>query len=258
MPHESDVRKFERLSTHQKQWGRRLIAELSLKGNERILDLGCGDGMLTAQLAALVPKGSVLGIDASRRMIETARTHQKPNLSFIVRDINDLDDIEAYDVVFSNATLHWIHDHHALIARVCKALAPEGALRFNFGGEGNCVHFLKIIREAMARPEFSRHFAAFSWPWFMPSVESYLGFISEHAFREARVWGENADRYFATEELLTGWVDQPSLVPFMGSIDPANRPRFREYVLRRMIEETRQPDGRFFETFRRINVFARK
>ncbi len=258
MHYEFDVKKYKRFSANQKDWGKRLVAELSLKGNERILDLGCGDGILTAQLAAMVPKGSVVGIDASRRMIETARTHRKPNLSFVVRDINDLDETGAYDVVFSNATLHWIHDHHALLARVYKALAPEGALRFNFGGDGNCVHFLKIIREAMARPEFARHFAAFSWPWFMPSVESYLGFMSEHEFREARVWGENADRYFATEELLTGWVDQPNLVPFMGSIDPADRPLFRQYVLRRMIEETRQPDGRHLESFRRINVFARK
>ncbi len=258
MPYEFDARQYGRFSAHQTEWGRRLIAELSLKGNERILDLGCGDGMLTAQLAALVPNGSVVGIDASRRMIETARAHQKPNLSFLLCDINDLDETEAYDVVFSNATLHWVHDHHALIGRVYRALAPEGALRFNFGGEGNCVHFLKIIREAMALPEFARHFAAFTWPWFMPSVETYLGFMSEHEFCEARVWGENADRYFATEELLTGWVDQPSLVPFMGSVDPPDRPRFREYVLRRMLDETRQPDGRFFETFRRINVFARK
>jgi trans-aconitate methyltransferase len=258
VPHEFDAKQYMRFSKHQKEWGRRLMAELSLKGNERILDLGCGDGVLTAQLAALVPKGSVVGIDASRRMIETARTHERPNLSFVVRDINDLNETEAYDVVFSNATLHWIHNHHALLARVYRALAPSGTLRFNFGGDGNCVHFLKIIREAMARPEFARHFAAFSWPWFMPSVEAYLGFMSEHEFREARVWGENADHYFATEELLTGWVDQPSLVPFMGGVAPEDRPLFREYVLRRMIEETRQPDGRFFETFRRINVFARK
>ncbi len=258
MSHEFDAKKYSQFSSHQKEWGRRLIADLSLKGNERILDLGCGDGVLTAQLAVLVPNGSVVGIDASRRMIEAAREHQRANLSFIVQDINDMDETEAYDVVFSNATLHWIRNHHALLARVYRALAPEGALRFNFGGDGNCVHFLKIIREAMALPEFARHFDAFTWPWFMPSVESYLGFISEHEFREARVWGENADRYFATEELLTGWVDQPSLVPFMGSVDPAVRPRFREYVLNRMLEETRQTDGRHFETFRRINVFARK
>ena len=258
MSHESGVKKRKQFSGLEKDWARRLFSDLSLRGNERILDLGCGDGVLTAQLAVLVPNGSVVGIDASRRMIETARVHERPNLSFLVRDINDLDETETYDVVFSNATLHWIHNHHALIGRVYRALAPQGALRFNFGGEGNCVHFLKIIREAMARPEFARHFATFTWPWFMPSVETYLGFMSEHEFREARVWGENADRYFATEELMTGWVDQPSLVPFLGSVDPQDRPRFREYVLRRMLEETRQPDGRYFESIRRINVFARK
>ncbi len=258
MPRDLEVKKHVTFSTQHKDWEKRLRDELSIWGDERILDLGCGDGVLTARLAALVPRGSVLGIDASRRMIETARTHQTHNLSFAVRDINDLDDENAYDVVFSNATLHWIHHHHALIERVYRALAPGGALRFTFGGEGNCVHFHKIVREAMARPEFARHFVSFTWPWFMPSVESYLGFISEHEFQEARVWGESADRYFANEEVLKAWVDQPSLVPFMGSVDPADRPQFRDYVLRRMIEDTRQPDGRHIETIRRINVFARK
>jgi len=253
-----DAKKYRQFSAHQQEWGKSLIADLGLRGNERILDLGCGDGMLTAQLAARVPKGLVLGIDSSRNMIEAARVHEKSNLKFVLRDINDLDDVESYDVVFSNATLHWIRDHHALLSRVYRALAPGGILRFNFGGDGNCVHLLRIVREAMARPEFAPHFAEFTWPWFMPSVESYLGVVSEHPFQEAKVWGENADRYFATEELLAGWVDQPSLVPFMGSIAPPDRPLFRDYVVRKMVEETRQSDGRFFETFRRINVFARK
>ena len=73
-----------------------------------------------------------------------------------------------------------------------------------------------------------------------------------------RVWGENADRYFPDAEEMIKWIDQPSLVPFLAHLPETAKPRLREYVVKRMIEETRQDDGRCFETFRRINVSARK
>jgi trans-aconitate methyltransferase len=75
---------------------------------------------------------------------------------------------------------------------------------------------------------------------------------------KARVWGENADRYFPDAGEMIRWIDQPSLVPFLAHLPERARPRFREYVIMRMIEETRQDDGRCFETFRRINVSAEK
>jgi trans-aconitate methyltransferase len=72
------------------------------------------------------------------------------------------------------------------------------------------------------------------------------------------VWGENADRFFPDAEAMINWVDQPSLVPFLAHVTDEVKSPFREFVVRRMIEETRRDDGRYFETFRRINVFARK
>src|SRR5512135_1276853 len=107
MAHEFDGNKYKAASAHQKEWGAKLIQELNISGTERILDLGCGDGMLTAQLAALAPQGSVVGIDASRGMIDAASSLQSANLSFEIRDINDLDFADEFDIVFSNATLHW-------------------------------------------------------------------------------------------------------------------------------------------------------
>ena len=82
MAHEFDGKKYAKASAHQKEWGTRLIAELDLQGTERILDLGCGDGALSAQIADLVPDGEVVGIDASRGMIEAARPKARKNLRF--------------------------------------------------------------------------------------------------------------------------------------------------------------------------------
>jgi trans-aconitate methyltransferase len=115
MTFEFDAQRYQRASAHQQEWGQRLIAELDLQGHERILDVGSGDGSLTHRLAAGVPRGSVLGVDASAQMVAAAQKVQGPNLRFVRTDILDADFLEEFDVVFSSATLHWVKDHVRLL-----------------------------------------------------------------------------------------------------------------------------------------------
>ncbi len=256
MTHEFDGRKYEKASAHQKEWGARLIAELDLKGNERVLDLGCGDGTLTTQLAALLPKGEVLGIDASRGMIEAALPKAGGNLRFRRLDINDLDFENEFDVVFSNAALHWVKDHRRLLRNVRRALRAGGRLRFNFAGEGNCSHLFSAIEAAMSREGHRQFFSGFEWPWYTPNPDDYRLLADSSGFSSVRVWGENADRFFPDESAMIAWIDQPSLVPFLANLPERAKASFRNFVVSRMIEETKQENGTCFETFRRINVFA--
>ena len=256
MRYEFDGAEYRKASTHQKEWGARLIDELRLAGNEDILDLGCGDGVLTARLAELVPHGSVLGIDSSVGMIGSAAEHVQPNLSFRLMDISEIDFARAFDVIFSNATLHWVKDHQNPLARVHSALRPGGIARFNFAANGNCAEFFEVVQEVMARPDHRLHFADFEWPWYMPKIEDYRRLLQDSPFDDARVWGENADRAFPSAESLTGWIDQPSIVPFLQPLPAEDRRRFRDTVVQRMIARTGRPDGTYFVSFRRINVFA--
>lgn len=258
MTHEFDGRKYEQASTHQKQWGARLIEELELQGNESVLDLGCGDGTLTAQIAELLPTGRVIGIDASRGMIDAAQPKARENLSFVCMDINCLDFSAEFDVIFSNATLHWLKDHGRLYQRLGKSLRDGGRIRFNFAGEGNCSNFLRVIREAMSRGDFAEYFADFQWPWYMPTIDEYATLVESTGLTDVDVWGENADRFFADVDTMVRWIDQPSIVPFLASIPEKQKSDFREFVVRRIIEETKLDDGRCFETFRRINLYAKK
>jgi trans-aconitate methyltransferase len=258
MSHEFNGERYAQASPHQKKWGMTLIEELHLEGTECVLDLGCGDGALTAQIAALVPRGRVLGIDASQGMIEAAQPKTHENLRFVRMDINDLSFCGEFDVAFSNAALHWVKDHQRLYQNLGRALRPEGRIRFNFAGQGNCLHFLRVAQETMARAEFSRYFADFEWPWYMPSVGEYTALVESSGLRQVRVWGENADRFFADAEAMIRWIDQPSIVPLLACVGEERRTEFRDYVVNRMLAETRQGDGRCFETFRRVNVSARK
>ena len=256
MAHEFDGKKYERASQHQKEWGLKVISELQLRGNETLLDLGCGDGALSLQIAELLAEGEVLGIDASEGMIDAALPKAQNNLHFLLLDINDLDFTEKFDFVFSNATLHWVSDHTKLLGNVKRALRPEGRIRFNFAGAGNCSAFFRVIRETMALEEYSGFFARFEWPWYMPTVEEYRAVAEAAGLENVRVWGENADRYFPDTDSMIRWIDQPSLVPLLPFLPEPKRAAFRNVVVTRMIEETLQDDGRCFETFRRINLSA--
>jgi len=255
---EFDANKYNIGSTHQKEWGKKIIAELSIKGDESILDLGCGDGVLTKEMADLVPNGRVVGIDASENMISKAKELSRNNLEFIHRDINDISFNEEFDIVYSNATLHWIKDHVKLLANCYRTLKSSGILRFNFAGDGNCATFNSTVKNVMQQSEFKGYFAKFLWPWFMPKTSDYEQIIRNNNFTEIKIWEENADRYFISAEEMIKWIDQPSLVPFLREIVEQDKSKFRDVVVNEMIQKSKKPDGKCFEMFRRINVRAKK
>lgn len=252
-----DGERYREVSPHQKEWGGRTISELSLAGDESIIDLGCGDGALTRKLAELVPHGSVLGIDASASMIAVAKKLEGGNLRFRQADINDLSFTEEFEVAFSNAALHWVKDHRRLLANVKRALRGGGTVRFNFGGDGNCANFIAVVREVMALPVFRACFERREWPWFFPSLADYEPLVSSAGFSRHRLWRENADRAFTEKELI-GWIDQPSIVPLLAMVGEEDKKAFRDEVVDRMLKRTLTPQGEYFETFRRMNLHAIK
>jgi len=258
MAYEFDGKLYEKASIFQQEWGNKLISELNLKGNEDILDLGCGNGLLTEKLAKLVPNGNVIGVDASEGMIKVAKEKEENNLKFLLMDINQIDLNRQFDFIFSNATLHWIKNHKQLWTNIYKLLNPNGFVRFNFAADGNNSNLIKVIKETIVFEEYKKYFSEFQWPWYMPSVDEYENNLKDFAFSELNVWSENADRFFPDKEAVIGWVNQPNIVPFLENIPEDKKELFREIVIEQMIKETLQENGRCFETFRRINVLAKK
>ncbi len=258
MAYEFDGKLYEKASIFQQEWGNKLISELNLKGNEDILDLGCGDGLLTAKLAKLVPNGNVIGVDASEGMIKVAKEKEENNLKFLLMDINQIDLNRQFDFIFSNATLQWIKNQKQLWTNIHKLLNPNGFVRFNFAADGNSSHFIKVIKETIVFEEYKKYFSEFQWPWYMPSVDEYENNLKDFVFSELNVWSENTDRFFPDKEAMIGWVNQPNIVPFLKNIPEDKKELFREIVIEQMIKETLQENGQCFETFRRINVLAKK
>ncbi len=249
---EFDGQKYRQSSRHQKEWGRELIRQMNLSGTEYVLDLGCGDGVLSAEIAEYLPRGSVLGIDASPSMIAAAEELSSGNLSFLLLDIRDLDFEETFDIIFSNAALHWVHDHRKLAQASVRALKPGGRLCWNFAASGTSAAFCKIVQKFMASPEYKRYFQHFSWPWHMPEVSGYEHCFDGLPMAELHIREENRDRFFSSETEMLQWLDQPSLVPFLAALPEERKRPFRDAVADAMIRHCRQPDGRCFEQFRRI------
>ena len=255
---EFDGEKYKQASKHQKEWGSKLISGININGNETILDLGCGDGILTEQLSTLVPNGKAVGIDASVGMIETAKKLKKSNLSFICLDIDDMEYENCFDIIFSNAALHWVKNHQQLLKNSIKALKPNGILAWNFAGDGTCSNFYDTVDEVMNLTLYKEFFINYECPWYMPSKDDYFLLIKEVGFKQFDVLYENADRYFANTDEMIKWIDQPSLVPFLKYLPDDKKEGFRNKVVDIMIDKTKQSDGRCFETFRRLNIKAVK
>ena len=152
---------------------------LAPKAGERILDLGCGDGVLTAQLAAT--GAHVVGVDASENFVKTC---QGQGLDVRLMDGEALTFENEFDAVFSNAALHWMTRPERAIAGVRRALKPEGRFVAEFGGHGNVAAIVTAL-EATAR----RHGvnASLAHPWFFPTPEIYAAMLAKDGFAVKRI-----------------------------------------------------------------------
>jgi trans-aconitate methyltransferase len=168
---------YNHVSTLQEQLARQEIRRLQLSGAERVLDVGCGDGKVTARIADLVPRGSVLGVDPSRNMIDFATQHfatkERPNLRFQVGDARRLAFQAEFDVVVSFNALHWVPEQEDALRSIQKALKPGGKalLRMVPRERGWSIEYL--IEEVRSRPRWAGFFTGFRPPFAHFTTEQY-------------------------------------------------------------------------------------
>jgi trans-aconitate 2-methyltransferase len=180
---------YDRLSTPMERLGREVLDRLELRGDETVLDAGCGSGRLTRLLIERVPDGRVIGVDQSASMIDAARRRLGDAADLRVADLVGLDlDGERVDVVFSTATFHWIADHDALFASLRAALRDGGRLVAQCGGTGNIATVHAAAREAAVREAFRPHFAGWSGPWNFATPQGTERRLRAAGFDDVRCW----------------------------------------------------------------------
>jgi trans-aconitate 2-methyltransferase len=184
--------RYHEISAPQQAWGRRVLERLPLQGHERVLDLGCGTGRVTEQLARKLPQGRVVALDRSEAMLTTAsawlREHA-PRTTLVLADGAVLPFLRAFDAVFSGATFHWIHDHSALFRSIIMALKPGGRLVAQCGGSGNLALLHARADRLMREPRYARYFEDWSEPTYFADVDTTKRRLLSAGFDAAvRVW----------------------------------------------------------------------
>jgi trans-aconitate 2-methyltransferase len=182
-PHDWDGATYDRISTPLERNGLSVLDRLQLRGDETVLDAGCGSGRVTQALIERLPDGHVIGLDGSPGMIEAARARLGEEAELIVCDLLDLDIGDRWvDAVFSTAVFHWIADHDALFARLRGVLRPGGQLVAQCGGEGNTPELLDATLAVGAREPYAPYLEDWS-PWNYQGAETTahrlrsLGFV---------------------------------------------------------------------------------
>ncbi len=204
-----DPEEYARHSSEQEKWARELITKLDLKGDERVLDIGCGDGKITAGIARSLTGGSVVGIDNSADMIAHAKTtfmDTSANLAFVCMDAREMTFEREFDVVFSNAALHWVHEHLAVLQGAARALRPSGKVLFQMAGEGNAAAVVEVVNGIIRKDRWRPFFEGFSFPYAFYGDKEYRDLIEAAGLLPVRV--ELIPKVMAHKERegLAGWI----------------------------------------------------
>lgn len=218
---------YHRVSAPQRAWGEKVLAALELRGDETVLDAGCGTGRLTRRLAERLPRGQVIALDASPAMLEVARRELADlgeRVSFVRAELARDELPSGVDVVFSTATFHWVLDHDALFAGIARALVPGGRLHAQCGGAGNLERAHAIVQALAEQAPYAEHLregSQPSQPWLFAGVEETERRLRAAGFVDASASLEEAPRPFATEAEYAQFVGSVVLRPFLARLPPA-------------------------------------
>ncbi len=187
----TDIREWNAASYHRVanphvDWGRAVLEGLPLRGDETVIDAGCGTGRLTELLLDRLPQGRVIAVDQSRNMLDQARAHLEgrfgDRVAYLQADLLALPYEREADVVFSTATFHWVMDHPALFARLYAALKPGGWLIAQCGGGSNIATVANRALAILRREPFTRHVGPWEGPWHFAGAQDTVARLGSAGF----------------------------------------------------------------------------
>jgi SAM-dependent methyltransferase len=242
-----DPERYARNARFVAELGAPVVELLEPRAGERILDLGCGDGVLTATLVGL--GCDVVGVDASASLVEAARGR---GLDARVGDGEALAFAAEFDAVFSNAALHWMRNADQAIDGVWRALRPGGRFVGEFGGDGNVATIHRALLAALGRRGIDGRAVD---PWFYPSVEDYRGRLERRGFIVESI--VLVPRPTPLPGDLDGWLETFA-ESFTRAVPAMERPALLAEVRAECAARLSGPDGRWTADYVRLRFRARK
>lgn len=242
--HDWDAKTYDRVSDPQTRWGTVVLDRLELRGDERVLDAGCGTARVSELLLRRIPRGRLIALDADPAMIVEARQRLAPygqRVEFVIANLLDTLPIPPVAAIFSSAALHWIKDHDRLFTNLAAVLQPGGQLVVQCGGAGNVAGFLTVMEELGE---------AAAAPWYFATPEDTQVRLDRLGFTQAQVWLSDEPTRFDTRKEMEAFVRTSCLGPWLANMSPDRHDTFSQLVAERL--PTLELD------YVRLNIVARR
>lgn len=265
MKYDWDATTYDRISDAQESWGQEIIEYRKWKGNEIVLDAGCGSGRTTKILSLKVQHGKVIAADSDLSMIRLAKENlaKFSNIEFIKMDITQLELEEKVDVVFSNATLHWILNHKKVFERLWQLLNSEGQLLIQCGGHRDLAKTLSIVNKVSESKEFNNYFFnnkgedIWKQTWYFAKKEDTKKILQEICFRNIQIFFEDREAKFHNKEEYFLFIKTIVLIPYLKYLpNDMLKDKFAKSVIQEI--ETNAKELQWKLDFVRLNINAIK
>lgn len=247
---------YQRVAAPQTSWGREVLDRLQLKGDETVLDAGCGPGKLTRLLIERLPRGRVVALDASPEMLSVAKKELAgfgSRVELVQAALPLLPLSSPVDAIFSTATLHWVSDQPAAYRAFFGAIRPGGQLEFQCGGPEN-LHLLHVrATELAGAAEYADAFVGWKESWWYPGAEETAESLRAAGWTRVHTWLERRPTPFADAASFSDFIASVNLRPFLAQLDPARARRFTATL----VEAAGHDEPPYVLDYHRLNGSAR-
>ncbi len=247
---------YERFKAERSAPFHDLLRLVEARAGMRVADLGCGTGELSAVVHETLEASETIAIDRSAAMLEKAAGHAGSGLRFRNADIAELDEAEGFDLVFSNAALHWLADHRGLLKRLTRMLRADGQLAVQIPANHDQPSHRCSVQIARSEP-FASELDGFVTPVHVLQVEEYARILYELGYREQRVEMRVYGHRLNEPREVVEWVKGALLTPYQGRLSASAYARFVASYEEALLDELAD-ERPFFFPYKRIFFWARR
>jgi trans-aconitate 2-methyltransferase len=245
---------YHRLSGPQVSWGKKVLSRLQLRGDELVLDAGCGTGLLTAELLEALPRGRVVAVDLSQNMLRSAREHLarfKGRVALVACDFVDLPFVGIFDGIVSTAAFHWVLDHDRLFENLRRSLVPGGWIEAQCGGGPNVARVRERARALAGTQKFAPFLAGFPEPWLFEDAPGAAETLRRAGFVDVETSVEAAPTILESADQYSEFVRN---IIFHRHLERIPNEQDRAEFLSRLTDQAAKDDPPFLLDYWRLNL----
>ena len=276
----------------QYRWGKQVLELRKWRGDEVVMDAGCGSGLLTKQLAKKAPRGKVYAVDIDSNMIKQAKNNLQffDNIEIMQSSFTDIKLPRKVDVIFSNSALHWVQDHRKAFQNFWEMLKPMnysdditdisvsdnsnnntaggGQLLIQAGGHGNLQKIITILEQITHLDQFKEHFTEWKQPWYFAKAEDTNKLLQEIGYVNTKVYYSSDSVIFANRQIYSKFVKTVVLKSYLDYLSQDNDngddriDKLKAVFLKLFLDEVKKcsnkSNRRWFLDFVRLNIIAHR